>query len=334
MVEVFYISDWIVKKWVQTGGSREKIFIENPNDGNLYFFKKSIDKFPSEFWSEIISSKLGSLLGFNMLDYNIAIYNDEVGCLCKSMINQSNEELEHGIGLIKKNIPNFKVIERPIILFSYVEKSFLRYPSFINKFIDIIIFDSIIGNQDRHSENWAIIRSLDINDLKSNKQRLIKWAITKYKEMGLSLSQIPFKKFFLQILDEAFLVNVEFSPIYDSGSSLGREISEELIQSYLENENKMKKYILKGKSEVRWEDSKINHFDLIKRISEKYPTQVNKTINRVYEKYNKTTFHELIENIDEVIDCKYEKSKLSLPRKQLIVKLVELRIKLLKDVLN
>ena len=86
-------------------------------------------------------------------------------------------------------------------------------------------------------------------------------------------------------MTESSLVNFEFSPIYDSGSSLGREIPEEKIQEFLESEAKMIKYVKNGKSEVKWDASKLNHFELLKKIREKYPEQIKKTVNRVIEKH-------------------------------------------------
>ena len=70
MVKTYDISDWIYKNWIGTGGTRDKVFIENPENGKVYFFKESIERYPSEFWAEIISSKIGQHLGFNVLDYN------------------------------------------------------------------------------------------------------------------------------------------------------------------------------------------------------------------------------------------------------------------------
>lgn len=330
MANCIDISNWTVKEWVQTIGSREKFFVENPADEKLYFFKESINKFPSEFWSEIIASKIGATLGFNILDYNIAIHKDVVGCICESMIELQSQELEHGINLIKKAVKDFKVSKRPIILFSDVEKSFASNPSFINEFIEMLVFDSIIGNQDRHSENWAIIRSLDMENFKSNQSRVLKWIYSKYKESGLNLKNIPFKNFLLSSLQESALVNLQFSKIYDSGSSLGREISEENIETYLKNDADLKKYIKNGISGVRWESSKINHFELLKLLKPKYGVLLTKTINNVISKYNSTEVQAIINQIDNELTQNFEKSKLSLQRKNLIFRFIEFRMAELK----
>ena len=174
--------------------------------------KKSIERYPSEFWAEIISSKVGQHLGLNVLDYNVGIIDDTfgimdstLGCICESMIDQTSQELEHGVNLLKESVPNFKLTNRPIIVFSEVELSFRNYKGFINKFIDILVFDAIIGNQDRHSENWAIIRSLDVEHLEGNLRKLYRYLYKLYKRQGLKFKDIPFKNYFLRYLKSAKL---------------------------------------------------------------------------------------------------------------------------------
>jgi hypothetical protein len=53
-------------------------------------------KYKYEFWSEIIASEVGLLLGFDILPYHIAIKGNLIGCISKSMINQESQELIEG----------------------------------------------------------------------------------------------------------------------------------------------------------------------------------------------------------------------------------------------
>ncbi|MCU0440890.1 MAG: hypothetical protein MUE96_00685 [Bacteroidia bacterium] len=333
MEEFYDISDWWIKDWIQTIGTREKFFVENPANGKQYYFKESISKYPSEFWSEIIASKLGKMLGFNMLDYNIAVYCTTVGCLCESMIDQTHEELEHGIGLIKRSNPLFKITERPAIYFNEVINS-LQSNDFIVSFLEIMVFDALIGNQDRHSENWAVIRSLQRDKLVSNKSRFIRWAYKNYKESGLTLKKLPFRKSLINILHQENMLQYTFAPIYDSGSSLGREVDEARIKEFLLDDYKILRYIHKGESEIRLDGNKIGHFAFLSNIMNLYPNELSTIIKRVQKQFNEAQLKEMIGRIDFSLPNKFESSKLTLTRKELIFRLICTRFNALERVLS
>lgn len=60
------VSDWNEMLYYQTGGTRNKRIVQNPNTDDLYYFKTSLKKekmdYKHEFWSEIIASKIGQHL--------------------------------------------------------------------------------------------------------------------------------------------------------------------------------------------------------------------------------------------------------------------------------
>jgi hypothetical protein len=67
MPKLINISHWNSLPWFSTGGTRAKKYLHNPEDNKTYYFKKSIDKYPFEFWSEIIAYELGKQIGLNVL---------------------------------------------------------------------------------------------------------------------------------------------------------------------------------------------------------------------------------------------------------------------------
>lgn len=103
MAKYIDITNWNEKPYFNTKGTRNKCVVSNPDDDSIYFFKTSMKKegkdYKPEFWSEIIASEIGNLLGFNVLEYNIAKHGDEVGCISKTM-NGENECLTEGINLL------------------------------------------------------------------------------------------------------------------------------------------------------------------------------------------------------------------------------------------
>lgn len=79
------ITNWHEKRFYQTKGSRDKCVVQNPQNNEQYFFKTSLNQgvrnYKYEFWSEIIASSVGRILGFNTLRYDIARNGDKIGCL-------------------------------------------------------------------------------------------------------------------------------------------------------------------------------------------------------------------------------------------------------------
>lgn len=161
------ISNWQKNVHYSTGGTRSKYIALNPDNNEEYFFKGSKEtldgeiRYPTEFWSEIVSSKIGQYLGFEMLDYNIAYYKNhkqKIGCLSKSMILHSENKLTEGIayltGYDAKYIPEK---HKKKYTFQFINKALVEFGlgQYVEKIIEIIVFDCIIGNSDRHQENWV-----------------------------------------------------------------------------------------------------------------------------------------------------------------------------------
>src|SRR5690606_41891379 len=77
-------------------GKRIKKVVLHPETSELYYFKEPKEKYPWEFWNEIIAYKVGSALGFNVLKYEVAVLEDIAGCLSESMTENTLQALIHG----------------------------------------------------------------------------------------------------------------------------------------------------------------------------------------------------------------------------------------------
>lgn len=165
MAKFYDITEWNEKPFFNTKGTRNKCVVSNPEDDCVYFFKTSMLKegkdYKPEFWSEIISSEVGRSLGFDVLEYNIAKHESEIGCISKSM-NTEEECLTEGVSILTGYDNTYKPENKE----SYSAYTFHFIKSAIESFnlgeqiediIKTIIFDSIIGNSDRHQENWGFI---------------------------------------------------------------------------------------------------------------------------------------------------------------------------------
>ncbi len=358
MPQLFYIDEkWSEQFWFSTGGTRAKKYLLAPNR-KYYYFKRSQYKpasenktgkdFKYEFWSEVIAYEIGILLGFDILKYDIAIDGEIMGCISESMIDSEKEELVEGVKYLQAfdNTYNpedkthqkrytFQIIEDALDEFEDGKSK--------DKIVEMIVFDALIGNGDRHQENWAIINEFTLFSKALNEVE------QEVKRKGFNkLSRIS--KFFMKhIIDrtknkfnqigEAAKLTVyrpkKFAPIYDSGSSLGRELLNERVEEFVRSKEALEKYIQNGFSEIHWKGQKLNHFELIRQLMDSsYNEIVKSVINRVNERFDEQKITNIVLTIDQTVPESHAHYRIPELRKQLIIKMVTLRFEKLRELIN
>lgn len=305
-MELIDISEWPSgnQKFVPIGKRIKKVVLR-PNTFDLYYFKEPKEKYPWEFWNEIIAYEVGKKFGFNTLQYQPAVLDGLGGCLSPSMTNGFTEELMHGQQLLIRILPEFETKKGTDHTFQLVEeyfKSDITYTKILNDFIEMLVFDSIIGNRDRHQQNWAIIREIQFS--------------RKFNYFGLKKRQLL-----------PLLVTGRFSPLFDNGNCLAYNIIEEKIYTYLNDDSLLEKYLFgdKAVSHLKWFGASLPHIDLLKKILDKYPDPITRAILRVREKYSSNLITEIVNNIDNGTIFANEIYNLTPNRKELIIKLIKIR---------
>lgn len=348
MPKIFNISEWGEQSWWNTGGTRDKKVYLNPEDGELYYFKQSFNKgnrnYKHEFWSEIIASEIGAFLGFNMLPYHIAIRGNVAGCISKSM-NSDSEELMEGGKYLQAFDNTFKP-EKTKLRSKYnldlIVKALASFKkeNHLKELYEIFVFDALIGNSDRHQENWAIINEYTVfsenlskisRDIETGKIDLLPMWIKKiikavYMEKGeirpeLQTARLMPKK-------------TRFAPIYDSGCSFGRELEDYRVILLLNDNEELNRYVDRGLSEIHWQGRKINHFDFIKNLitEDQGREYVLEVLVRVIAKFDQKQVERIVANIDKEIEELKNPHFLPKNRKELIMKLLASRINKLKEI--
>lgn len=327
------ISTWNEKKFLNTGGTRSKCIVEHPKTEELYYFKTSLKKevidYKYEFWSEIIASEYGCLLGFNMLQYDIALKDGECGCISKAMNEKDNENLAEGIRFLTRYDNTYQPDDKNSherYTFDFICKALKEFEldHYIPNIIQVIIFDSLIGNGDRHQENWGIINSVNIEITTESKKYTLFEALKngwneKNKEPKLNFN---------------IVLNDRFAPIYDSGSCLGREIADEKVRVMLKDDQMLQAYINRGCSEIRLDGPKLNHFVLVRKLKEQYPDVVDTIINNVVMHFDELIVRNIVFNVDMALPRELFIYKLPDERKEFILKMITLRFKKLKEILG
>lgn len=346
------ISNWPIQIYSNTGGTRSKKIAIHPNSHEEYFFKGSKElptgeiRYPLEFWSEIVASKIGQFLGFKMLDYNIAYKRDDrqkIGCLSKSMVRASESKLTEGKDYLVGYNPNYDPEnDQTDYTFQFISATLktFKLEGAIPNIINIIVFDAIVGNSDRHQENWGFItffkETIDEIDKEINKKdtawmtklllKYAKWIITIHKDLKTSNKQV--------LVNQSNLAKNRFSPIYDSGCCLGRELTDDAIDKMLKDPAMLNSYVKRGPSEIYWQGmpKKQKHIELVKLLMADHSDDIFKTIDQVKNKYDEKSIREIITNIDKNLPKELLMFKLPNNRKELMIKIISLRTQQLLEI--
>lgn len=159
-------SSWSVFEGASEGSGRsEKVWLINDQSGEVGLFKFTKSEKTTEHISEKIASDLAGLLGLQSARIDIGTYKSRIGSM-SYLINRQNEVLIEGIYLLNKIYPGYD----PNIMYDettdeyysleMILRSIDEY-NLIEDFLRIVVFDFLIGNTDRHQNNWAILSSDD-----------------------------------------------------------------------------------------------------------------------------------------------------------------------------
>jgi hypothetical protein len=227
-------------------GAREKSLLIAPKipppfclPNHRYLFKQAIkssngrgeDKFPDQYWAEVIAYKIGRLMGVEVPPAFVA-YNSSTkqpGSLIEWFIgyeDASSEGFIAGGDIMHALIKNYdrkrgqKHNLETIIKFSelgstkgHVKQNWKEYWGLC------LCFDAVIGNTDRHQENWGII--VDEN--------------------------------------RAF----KFTPYFDNGTSLGHELQSKKLKKMMADTKMFRAYVSRGQHHMRQAENSEKRLNLI-----------------------------------------------------------------------
>ena len=157
-------SSWLEYQGASEGSGRsEKLWLVNPENKAIGLFKFTKSDYTTEHISEKIAMQLAKLVDIECMEVEIGKYNNRVGSL-SYRINDDDENLIEGIQLINKYYPNYN----PETLYDDINKEYYSLEMILNslsnydfcrEFLKIPVFDFLIGNTDRHQNNWAILQN-------------------------------------------------------------------------------------------------------------------------------------------------------------------------------
>lgn len=182
-----------------------------------------------------------------------------------NIVKEDENELTEGIEYIQLIYPYYDK-EKLVDEYSGTKYSLQMIFESISSLMDeeeilnLILFDCLIGNSDRHHSNWAVI--------------------SEVKE-----------------INEMLYVGLHLAPLYDNGSSLCSYVNEKDITLILNDKMRFEALInTKSKSAIGWENERpINHFKLIEKIREKYYENTVQYVRIIQEKINKENIQKILD---------------------------------------
>jgi hypothetical protein len=216
-----------------------------------YLFKESIYRHPNQYWSEIVAFRISSSFHVTVPPAFAATTKDpETGDLVCGTLIEWFYDTESRLFLEYKEAGDFLSIGMPtfdrktgsdhnfqdnfeLLSFLSKHKKFILSKNWIRDFLSMFLFDIVIGNTDRHQDNWGVI-------------------IEKY-DRGHS--------------------KITLSPAYDNGTSLGYEIVDSKLSQFTnpskrlayinKGKHHMRKYL---------GGNRFGHFEIIKELITKSPS--------------------------------------------------------------
>jgi len=139
-----------------------------------YIAKVGHKWYPSESITEHLLTRLGQVWGFNMA--NSKLYN-VAGQIrfCSELFRKPEQELVHGADILARFLQegNADIIEQidrkgwsqEMLSFTFVKDAIIdvfpkQSKTIICELVKMLLFDAIVGNNDRHFFNWGVLRDL------------------------------------------------------------------------------------------------------------------------------------------------------------------------------
>jgi HipA-like C-terminal domain len=232
-------------------GSKPKFWVTLA-DGRWLF--KAARPNTGEDWAEKVAAELAKILDVDAAEVELATYVSQRGCISKNFIQRDRgEALIHGnevLAAIVSGYDKTKIMKQSDHTVDNIIKSLTNFlpdgssAASLKQLAEFMVFDALIGNTDRHHENWGM------------RLRLM-YAKDSY----------PFS----------------VAPSYDHASALGRECLNERCEKIL-RENNVGKYVRAAHGGVYWlpTDAKgVSPLKLVELASAKYPTYFVRALAKI-----------------------------------------------------
>ncbi len=270
-----------------------------------YLFKLSRTtltvEFPWQFWCEIIAYRFGSVIGVEVPPAHIGlstIYKNNVNtyaALIEWFYDENKDVYITGEQIMVGLIKDFDTKRGKKHNFRKIRYFFIDTKEALNCWASILTFDTLIGNTDRHQENWGVVlKNAKLNPKESSE--------------------------------------ICLSPAFDNGTALCYEILEHKFDLY--EEDRLERYLKgkKAKHHMKWSLNvdPLNLYEFMKMFTIDFPEIIPIIVQRLSFTYEQVE-EALAPLVEAVSDPKY---KLTRKRLDFVLKMIFGRKRLLEESLK
>jgi hypothetical protein len=156
------------------GGKAPKWVLTNEKDpNNFYIAKLGATNGRAETFTELFNNQLGEALGFEMAHSGVARLDTEIYFVTRNF-RAEGERLVHGSLMIEEVFGAKQETDRihhkseqafyTIDFLEQVIKEFCKddAKTVFGKFLEMLVFDALIGSMDRHAQNWGVLQQTSL----------------------------------------------------------------------------------------------------------------------------------------------------------------------------
>ena len=185
---------------------------KNKYNWPLYIAKFGHKWYPNESITEYLLNLLGLCFGLEMAESSLVMIKGQLRYLSKYFLKH-DEELIHGADIFSAYLGDKDLVEeienqgyaRDLFGLRFVEDSVSHlFPAYKNdimsNLVKLLLFDALVGNNDRHFYNWGVIRSVTGNNSPRlspiyDTARGLFWNDSESKLMKLSCSDFKMEEY-------------------------------------------------------------------------------------------------------------------------------------------
>jgi len=155
-------------EWIEQMGSKPKFWFRQPDDEQQWLFKFSREG-TGEDWAEKIAAEIAGMLDISAPGVELAVFDGRRGSISRSFVLQREGwDLIHGNELLAADVSGYQrdlvfrqsqhTLDNILTVLRRIFPDPEQSRAQIERLAGYLTLDALVGNTDRHHENWGVLR--------------------------------------------------------------------------------------------------------------------------------------------------------------------------------